>query len=237
MTSIRHSVWYGKEEIAFNLIYATRKTLEIAVHPDCSVMAKAPIGTKVEEVKKRIIKRAGWIRRQQRYFQQFNPRTPSRKYIGGETHLYLGRQYRLKIALGTSNDLKLSHGYFHVCVKQGLPTRIAKDLLDNWYLARAKEKFEESLHRCWPYFEKKSFKKPMLSIKRLQKRWGSLSKKGTLTLNVDLVRAPRECIDYVITHELCHLRHHDHGNRFYEFMRRAMPDWEKRKHKLELALR
>lgn len=237
MTPIRHAIWYGKEEIPFNLIYAARKTLEIAVHPDCSVIAKAPVGTKIEEVKRRVIKRAGWIRRQLRYFHQFNPRTPSRNFIGGETHLYLGRQYRLKIAIGASNDLKLSHGYFHVCIKQGLPTRTVRDLLEKWYLERAKEKFYESLHRCWPYFEKQSFQQPILSIKRLQRRWGSMSMKGTLTLNVDLVRAPRECIDYVITHELCHLRHHDHGKDFYESMSRVMPDWERRKHKLEITLR
>src|SRR4051812_24600401 len=102
MTHIRHAVRYGKEDIIFTLIYATRKTLEIAVHPDCSVIAKAPLGSKVEEVKKKIFKRAAWIRRQLRYFHQFNPRTPNRNYIGGETHLYLGRQYRLKIASGTS---------------------------------------------------------------------------------------------------------------------------------------
>jgi predicted metal-dependent hydrolase len=237
MTAIRHTIRYGKEEIAFSLIYASRKTLEIAVHPDCSVVAKAPVGTRIEEVEKRIFKRARWIRRQLRYFYQFNPRTPSRKYIGGETHLYLGRQYRLKMALGSTNELKLSHGYFHICVKHGLPPKKARDLLDNWYFERAKEKFNESLVRCWPYFEKQFLQKPVISIKRLQRRWGSLSKRGTLTLNVDLIRAPRECIDYVITHELCHLRYHDHGSGFYEFMEKVMPDWERRKQKLELALR
>jgi hypothetical protein len=70
----------------------------------------------------------------------------------------------------------------------------------------------------------------------MRKRWGSLSKGGMLTLNTDLIRAPRECIDYVIIHELCHLKYHDHGSEYYRLLERVMPDWEKRKHKLELAL-
>lgn len=235
MIAMRHVVPYGKEEIAFLLNYTTRKTLEIAVYPNCSVHVKAPKGAKIEDIRKRVSRRAGWIKRQQDYFQQFSPRTPSRNYIGGETHLYLGRQYRLQIIHGASNDLKLAHGFFQIRVKQGTQGK-TKELLNDWYAEKAAEKFSESLDRCWPFFEKLAYARPKISIKRLQRRWGSLTKKGTLTLNVDLVRAPKECIDYVITHELCHLRYHDHGKSFYDFLRRVMPDWEKRKHKLEMAL-
>jgi len=77
---------------------------------------------------------------------------------------------------------------------------------------------------------------PRLQVRRNEKRWGSLSRGGILTLNTDLIRAPRECIDYVITHELCHLKCHDHSPEFYRLLEKVMPDWEKRKHKLELAL-
>jgi len=77
---------------------------------------------------------------------------------------------------------------------------------------------------------------PKLSIRRMKTRWGSLSPKGTLTLNVALIRAPRECIEYVITHELCHMKHPRHDGAFYKLLERHMPDWERRKHKLEMAL-
>ena len=77
---------------------------------------------------------------------------------------------------------------------------------------------------------------PRLAIRRMKTRWGSMSPNGTLTLNSDLVRAPRECIEYVVTHELCHLKHRHHDAAFYGLLEQHMPDWEKRKHKLELAL-
>jgi predicted metal-dependent hydrolase len=77
---------------------------------------------------------------------------------------------------------------------------------------------------------------PKLSMKRMQKRWGSLSDKGTVTLNIDLIRAPKECIDYVVTHELCHLKYHDHSPEFYKLLDAVLPGWEKIKHKLELCM-
>ena len=109
-------------------------------------------------------------------------------------------------------------------------------MLEEWYKEKARRKFNECLDRCWPYVEKFSSVKPRLQIKHMQKRWGSFSANGRLTLNTDLIRAPRECIDYVVVHELSHLRYDNHGTEFYKFLDKVMPDWEKRKHRLEVTL-
>jgi predicted metal-dependent hydrolase len=227
---------YGKESITYNLIYAHRKTLEIAVYPDKTIIVKAPVGTALAEVEQRVLRRAAWIKKQIDYFEQFYPQTPPRRYLGGETHLYLGRSYRLKICPGDINQVKLIHGYFHVFIKGNITEARVKSLLDRWYAEKAASRFAESFERCWPCFEKSAVKKPCLKIRKMKKRWGSLSKNGVLTLNIDLIRAPRECIDYVVTHELCHLKHHNHGPGFYRQLDQVMPDWKKRKIKLELAL-
>jgi predicted metal-dependent hydrolase len=235
--SLSHgTVVYAKETIDFNVLYVDRKTMEIAVHPDTMVVIKAPVGTDFAEVRKRVARRAGWIKRQLDYFRQFEPRTPGRSYIGGETHLYLGKQYRLKISSGDINSIKLIRGHFYIVVKGNVTPDKVKSLLEGWYADKAADRFEESYSRNWPYFEKHISAKPRIQIRRMRKRWGSLSQGGTLTLNTDLIRAPMECIDYVIIHELCHLHHHDHGPGFYRFLEKVMPDWEKRKHKLELVL-
>lgn len=70
----------------------------------------------------------------------------------------------------------------------------------------------------------------------MKTRWGSLSRAGTMTLNVALIQTPRPCIEYVITHELCHVRERNHGAGFYKLLKKVMPDWEKRKKRLETAL-
>jgi len=236
MSSSRGSVAYGKENIDFSFFHVDRKTMEIAVHPNQAVVIKAPFGIDDEEIRTRVARRAGWIIRQRDFFRQFDPRTPARSYVGGETHLYLGRHYRLKIGSGNQDAVKLIRGYFEIGVKGDISPEKIKSLLEGWYRDRAAGKFRESLDRCWPYFEKFSLAKPKLQIKQMRKRWGSLSTNGRFTLNIDLIRAPRECIDYVIIHELSHLRYADHGLEFYRLLDKLMPDWEKRKHKLEVTL-
>lgn len=239
MKGITHnkcSVVYGKKTIDFKLLFCDRKTMEIAVHPDSSVIVKAPVQSDIELIENKIIKRARWIIRQQKYFSQFNPRTPVRSYVNGETHLYLGKQYRLRVAEGPENSVKLSRGYFHITCRNAPSPDVARKLLHQWYMEKAKVHFGESLNRNWHKFSHLDKDKPILSVKRMQKRWGSLSNKGTLTLNTTLIRAPKECIDYVVTHELCHLKHHNHSPEFYKLLDAVVPGWEKIKHKLELSL-
>lgn len=232
----KQSVIYGRKTIDFSLLYCNRKTIEIAVHPDSTVVVKAPIQSDVLLIENKIIKRARWILKQLNYFKQFNPKTPGRCYVNGETHLYLGKQYRLKILKGTENSVKLFRGYFYITCRNETTPKAVKKLLHQWYLEKAQLQFFESLERCWPKFNGLGFDQPKLSIKRMQKRWGSLSSQGTVTLNTELIRAPKECIDYVVTHELCHLKYHDHSPEFYKFLSSVIPSWEKIKLKLELSM-
>lgn len=227
---------YGMESINFQVLRGTRKTLGIEVYPDGSVVVKAPAGTDSKEIDHRVFKRARWIIRQQNYFRQFEPRTPARQFLGGETHLYLGKQHRLKINAGERESIKLSRGHFLIEVKNLIDSDRVRLLMERWYADKAAIRFKESFERCWSGFARHGVDRPRLQIRRMNKRWGSLSRSGLLTLNTDLIRAPQECIDYVITHELCHTLHHDHGAAFYELLGQVMPDWERRKHKLELAL-
>ena len=91
MSRRAESITYGRNEIVFDVLHLQRKTLEVAVHPDKSVVVKAPLGSDSEEVVRRVRRRAGWIHRQILYFEQFEPKTPPRRHVSGETHLYLGR--------------------------------------------------------------------------------------------------------------------------------------------------
>ena len=227
---------YGRQIIPYQLSYAKRKTLEIAVHPDGRIAVKAPEDASMDAIEKRLKKRAGWIIHQLDYFRQFHPRTPDRSYIRGESHLYLGRHYRLKFHSHPPEGVTLSQG--RLCVSAGkhpTPDRI-KGFLDVWYTQKAELQFQESMERCWPAFKRLKLQHPKLHIRHMKTRWGSLSQKGTLTLNTNLVKAPKECIDYVVTHELCHLVHHNHSPDFYKLLSKSMPNWKKTKHRLELAL-
>lgn len=237
MTRKTLSVPYGSGEIAFRLERRQRKTLAISVDPNASVEVVAPIDAPIEQVLEKVRKRGAWIRRQQRYFVQFQPRTPERQYVGGETHLYLGRQYKLKVVEHIQQQVKLYRGQLTVQSSRPRNADVTRGLVEQWYRDRAHEKFRERLALCQQRFPIPEEVAPKgLTIMQLQQRWGSMTGSGRLILNVTLIRASTDAIDYVITHELCHLRHHNHGIEFFDLLQQVMPDWEKRKHKLELQL-
>jgi hypothetical protein len=235
MDSMACTLHYGSNSIPYELFFVSRKSLEIAVHPNKAVIVKAPIGIDLDVVQERVKKRARWIKQQVHYFDKFDPRTPERMYIGGESHLYLGRKYRLKIEKAICNKVLLKNGYFYIYATS-LSTKHIESMLNDWYRARATIYFENIFSGCWNKFKKNNVSKPSLKIQKMKKRWGSLSKNGTITLNLDLIQTPKECIEYVLTHELCHLVHHNHGPEFYKLLDRSLPDWVKRKHKLEMSL-
>ena len=235
MKPIACTINYGKSVIDYDLLIMDRKSLQITVYPDKRIIVKAPANAPVDAIKKYIEKRVRWIKKQLIYFSQFEPRTPPRRYVGGESHLYLGRKYRLKILIADRDQVLLKSGYFYIrCVRQD-PTYVCK-LMEAWYRRRAFVYFTNLVNDCWNDFNKIGYAKPNLKIRQLKTRWGSLSTRGQLTLNLDLIKAPKECIEYVIMHELCHLEHHNHGNEFYKLLARVMPDWLDRKHKLEMVL-
>lgn len=229
-------ICYGQRVIEYTCLHMERKTLEIAVHPDASVVVKAPHTADRHQIEAKLRKRVRWIVKQQNFFNQFTPRTPQRHYLGGETHLYLGKHYQLKIAVGTENSIQLKRGVFEMTCSSKVTPPLTKRLLQSWYAEKATTQFKESLDRCWPPFGAMGHRRPSLSIRPLQKRWGSLSELATLTLNTELVKAPKECIDYVVTHELCHLEHYDHSPTFYRLLETILPEWRQLKHKLELRM-
>jgi hypothetical protein len=230
------SIDYGKDKMNFAVVYADRKTMEIAVHPDARVVVKAPRGTLFKNILARVTKRARWIKRQLDYFRQFEPRTPSRLYVGGATHLFLGRQYRLKIRKACERGVKLKGKFFYIATPDPADTQNIKTLLDEWYIEHARTIFEKRLELWHSAAKSLKIPHPKIRLRRMLRRWGSCGKAGYILLNTKLVTAPLYCIDYVIVHELCHLKDHTHGKGFYKLLSKYMPDWGKRKERLERFL-
>ena len=230
--SEKKSIKYGEREIFYNLQYLERKTMTIAVHPDGTVIVKAPIQTPFDKIEARLKKRSKWIAKHLDYFINLKPKVTPRQFVSGETHLYLGRRYKLKIIIDNKEKVVATRGNIVVYSKFRDSDRI-KNLVEKWYKEKADEHFTKSLNKCFEKFNKYNLRKPVLKIRKMKTRWGSYSTKGTVTLNLELIKAQSECIDYVVTHELCHMLHKNHGNGFYKLLSKMMPEWEKTKSKLE----
>lgn len=229
------SFCYGEERITFERVLrpqATSKVL-IKVHPDCRVVVSAPEDATSETVLYAVKQRGRWIYEQLREFRQQLEHVTLRKYISGESHYYLGKQYLLKVHVEPNQvqGVKLLRGKLEVSVRASDATRV-KNLLIDWYKIRAREVFARRLdvlleQALWVQ------ERPPIRILTMQTQWGSCSPNGRITLNPHLVKAPRDCIDYVILHELCHIAEHNHSERFYRLLNQVMPNWEKTKERLD----
>lgn len=235
MSEQNHRFNYGQEELSYSIQYSDRTTLDISVYPDMSILVTAPQDADLEKVQTRVKRKARWIVKQVNYFKQFNPRITPRQYISGESHLYFGKRYRLKVIKADQENIKLKNGYFLIQTSDIAPQNI-KDLMISWYRSKAKKQFKKSFERCWTGTFSQEYDPPKLQVKLLKKRWGSLSPNAILTLNLNLIMAPKECIDYVITHELCHLKYPNHSLEFYQLLEENIPNWKKVKHKLEVFM-
>jgi predicted metal-dependent hydrolase len=225
---------YGGLTIPFQVEYRRRKHLAITVHPELRLEVSAPEGSALAQVLARVDRRAAWIVRQWRFFEQYQPAQPGPRYLSGETHRYLGRQYRLKVYEGSPEGVKLIGRFLHLRTTRREDGDRVRSLLEAWYRTHAKRVFAQRLEGCLESTRSLNLATaPNLVIRKMAKRWGSCTKAGNILLNLDLVRVPVHCIDYVITHELCHLKALNHGKEFYRLLARCMPDWEARKRRLE----
>jgi hypothetical protein len=226
-------IQYGSKKIEYRLEYANRKSLGITVTPEMDVLVRAPRRATMEEVTKILKKRTPWILKQQNYFLAFYPKQPPKRFVSGETHMYLGRQYRLRVRTCKVESIKLSGKNIQLTCKN---KRRAKALFLDWYLHQARIKFDEYSLGWIDRFKKYHVSPSALTVRLMTKRWGSCTPRGKIILNTELIKAPRGCIEYVIAHELCHLVHHNHTKKFIELQSREMPNWEKWKMRLENLL-
>ena len=237
MRSASHSIRYGTKVIDFNLERRARKTLAIHVHPDKTVEVIAPENVPLQKVYAKVRQRAGWVINQLQYFEQFYPKTPERQYVPGETHRYLGRQYRLKVEPHHKAGVKLIRGFITVQTQHPNHPQVTRKLVEEWLFERAKQKFHERVEHCLRLFPDPEVVRPVGTIVRqLSNRWGSMTPAGHLVLNRRLIQAPVPCIDYVIVHELCHRVHAHHGPDFWILLDQIFPDWQKFKNQLELVM-
>ncbi|PTX94089.1 hypothetical protein DB345_21260 [Spartobacteria bacterium LR76] len=214
------------------LARTNRRTLAISVLPDGSLELVAPLDTSEAEILRRVEKRNLWITKQRRRFSEWEAEKTPRRYVTGATHRYLGRQYRLRIQVGAATGLVLRGGFLDITVRSRADEEV-KRVLEEWYRRRAAMQFQKRLERWKEWCSHRGLPIPTLRVRIMAKRWGSARPDGTILLNPELVRAASTCIDYVIAHEVCHLKYPNHGPRFRNLLQSLCPDHAKLKARLE----
>ena len=254
-TTKEHGVFtYGNDTIRYDVIRKTKpsdtakkvaRKIIIKVHPDQRVVASVPHDASEDAIVDAMHKRARWIWQSINDFAKQKDTVLHKRYVSGETQFYLGKRYVLKVIFDAEqvSSVKLSRGKLNVTIKHEISKNIAPDsqesrevkvkpLIDKWYQHKAKAIFHERLAELLP---KATWVKgiPSFRVMTMKKQWGSCSTKGNLMLNPHLVKAPKECIDYVILHELCHIAEYNHSERFWRLLTQVMPNWKEIKAELD----
>lgn len=225
---------FGKRRIEYDVRFDSKPYFRVSVDPEGKVHVVAPEGKTREAITERVHKKAPWILRQTSYFERLNPNPTPRSFIAGETHYYLGRQYRLKLIVSSEKpQVRLKGRFFHVSLPDPSNTKKIETLLHGWYREHAGNLFREYLNRGLLKMKRHGIGVPTLVVRTMKRRWGSCTKNGKILLNLELIKASADCVEYVVMHELCHMVEHNHTVRFYRLLSSLMPNWKKIKEKLE----
>ncbi|QDV73718.1 M48 family metallopeptidase [Botrimarina mediterranea] len=233
----RDGVQYGTTRIEYAIERTNRrKTIGITVRPDQSVVVAAPKGTRRTRIAEKVRGKSAWIV-QQRERNSACQRNASRQFQSGETLLYLGKQYQLKVTVTPTADpvsVLCYQGKFLAQVNSSLGKSeragVVRKALEAWY----RERCTARLDSCIEKHAKQIGVTPVsVQVREMKSRWGSASADGRLRFNWRIVMAPKPLFEYVVAHELCHLRHPSHGRDFWRLLAIAMPDHVSRCLRLE----
>jgi len=207
------------------------KNITLKVKPTCEVILTAPLLTTDEHIEYILKKRKDWISKKIAFYQE-NYKPQMKEYVSGENVKYLGKNYRLKIIQSEDECVKLQRGYIQIFIKDKDNFEKKKMLLNEWYLLKSQNYFKKIIAK---YSKLVNVEIQNIRIRQMKTRWGSCnSVKSYINLNTELIKKPSNTIEYVIFHELAHLIHPNHSREFYNYLSTYMPDWKKRKERLEL---
>ena len=222
-----YKVTHNGKSIEFEVIRGNRvKTSEIVVEPN-KVIVRAPAKKSINEIKEIVKRKADWIAKKQQEYQSLALEIANPSFEHNSTLPYLGSNYKLQVFTSYKNEkIRLVGGEFlFTLTSEKADAKRIQTLYESWLMARAEALF---LSKVKEYASKIGVHPKRIIIKKLRKRWGSATQNGILNLNVNLLKAPEDVIDYVILHELCHLKIKDHSHRFWNLVGSQMPNYKQK---------
>lgn len=226
---------YGDRRIPYLIEVDPDRSKRVAIHvePDGRVIVEAPPEADKPSIHSAVVKRARWIATHVAAAEDRQRHMIAREYVSGEQVLYLGRRYVLKVTQSDqgSPSVRLKGNRLEVTLKD--TTRDAvRAAVRAWYRVHARNFFDRrigELSAGLPWVKER----PPFRLLEMSKQWGSCSPKGEIILNPHLIKAPRPCVDYVLVHEMAHLKHHDHSPEFFALLDREIAEWRGVKKRLD----
>ncbi|MBT3187525.1 MAG: M48 family metallopeptidase [Anaerolineae bacterium] len=204
------------------IIRSKRKTIALVIQPNGELLIRAPKRATRKQIDAMLKQHANWITKKQAKAKAAQIDFSPRQFVGGEEFPFLGEDYSLKIVKAKKPVLALSGDFQLSEASLGK----AESIFERWYKGEARAIFTE---RVEFYAQKYDFDYAKIKLSSARTRWGSCSSKGNLNLTWRLVMAPMKIVDYVIVHELSHLREHNHSKTFWAQVEAILPDYKSRR--------
>ncbi|MDQ6866625.1 MAG: M48 family metallopeptidase [Thermoproteota archaeon] len=223
----KQQLQYGTKTIEYSIINSRRiKTSEIIVDAD-DVIVRTPFHKPVVEISDIVRKKANWILKKQLEYKNQNPEIMKPTFQDNSMLPYSGKNYALKIIANHqgSEKIEFENGEFLIYINSKSSKKKVRNLYEKWLTETAQSFLDKKIKQ---YSKELQVESHQIKLKNLRSRWGSVTKDGTINLNVDLLKAPTDVIDYIILHELCHLKIKGHSHRFWGLVHKLMPNYQER---------
>jgi hypothetical protein len=214
------------DDLEFRVIYSRRRTIGISVHTDSSVIVRVPYLTSMKTISRIVTEKYSWALKHRDYYRRLEGSNLKKSYSSGESHLYKGISSVLRVEESSKPFVRFGDNMIMIGTDKANDSLTIRKLLYNAYKNEALIHFPEVLNKVLREHEEYGFRPRGLIVRTMKRRWGSCSSKGIITLSTELIKLSDIYIEYVILHELCHLRHHNHGPKFYELLSEVFPDWK-----------
>lgn len=228
------NIEYMNQKIEFSLVRKERKSIKISVNKDFSVEVIAPQAVSDEYVQAVVYKKMKWILKQMKRIENIIDVNEEIKYSDGDVFYIFGTSYNLIVKKGIKNKIRIFGDNIYMYVKEKDNFEYKKNYAEKWYKKVASIELKFLYDEVYKLFSGIYDEKPKLSIRKMKSKWGSYNpSQNKIVLNTQLIKTPKSCIEYVIIHELCHVKYRNHRKEFYNYVNNFMPDWESRKNELD----
>ena len=213
------------------------RNINLRIRPDGNVFVSAPDDAEISEIERFLSSKTDFIRNTRERFAAQRAPVYEMQYISGENVTLLGRNLRIQVVKDKDEHVDNDGIYVYIHVRRPDYYNRKKNLLNDWLNEQCTVIFTEIMQQTAKRFAGYNIVMPALRIRNMVSRWGSCQKeKGVIALNRRLIEAPKNCIEYVVTHELCHLVYPNHSKQFYALLQVMLPDWRESKDLLEKCI-
>jgi predicted metal-dependent hydrolase len=210
----------------YKIVYSRRRSVSISVSPHNGVVVRAPYGFPKEKIKHFVESKSAWISKHIDRYSDSVRINAQKQFSDGELYYFKGREYPLRLIPSHKSFIRESENRVEVGLADTSDKKKIKALLEKWYLLEAKAEFSGLLEIILQKYQAYRFEPSSLAVRASKSRWGSCSAKGRITINSELIKLDSRFYEYIIIHELCHLKHHDHGKGFYALLEEILPDYK-----------